>query len=77
MNFNTFLLRLGFEPDNFKNSQIELIQFNDGFIYEVEQIVGKRICPYCSSSDVAKTPMTELNTNPNRSIKSFTHQNYL
>ena len=52
MNFNTFLLRLGFKPDNFKNGQIDPIQFNDGYIYEAEQIVDKRICPYCSSSDV-------------------------
>ena len=37
MNFNTFLLRLGLDPDNFKNIPSDPIKTDKGFIYEIEQ----------------------------------------
>lgn len=52
MDFNIFLLRLGLEPNNFKNKPIEPVQFDRGFVFETEQIVEERKCPHCSSHDV-------------------------
>lgn len=52
MDFNTFLLRLGLEPNNFTNKPIEPIRFEDGFVFETEQIIEERKCPHCSSSNV-------------------------
>ena len=49
MNFNTLLLRLGFNPDNFVNENREIIQTPDGFIYEVRQQIKNRTCPKCGS----------------------------
>jgi len=49
MNFNTFLLRVGIEPDNFVNREEEPIIQGDTFIYDVEQDVKERQCPYCNS----------------------------
>ena len=52
MDFNTFLLRLGFDPGDFVNKYTEPIETDEGFIYEVEQTVKERRCPYCNGSDV-------------------------
>lgn len=52
MDFNTFLLRLGLDPNNFKNKAIEPIPFEGGFIYDAEEIIKDRICPYCNSTHV-------------------------
>ncbi|NCA95949.1 MAG: hypothetical protein EOM74_03115 [Methanomicrobia archaeon] len=46
MNFNTFLLRLGIDPDNFKNMPSDPIAIESGFIYEVAQRTDQRECPF-------------------------------
>ena len=51
MNFNTFLLRLGIDPDNFKNAPSDPIVTEVGFIYEVVQRTDQRECPFCHSKD--------------------------
>ena len=49
MNFNTVLLRLGIDPDNFINQESDPIKTDRGFIYEVAQKSDIRTCPYCLS----------------------------
>lgn len=51
MDFNTFLLRLGLNPADFVNKLVEPIKSDDGFIYELEQLDGDRICPHCHSTN--------------------------
>lgn len=51
MNFNTFLLRLGIDPDNFKNVPSDPIVTEGGFIYEVAQRTDRRECPFCHSEN--------------------------
>lgn len=52
MNFNTILIRLGFDPNDFINEDDEPIKTKDGFIYETVQRIDRRICPYCKSGNV-------------------------
>lgn len=52
MDFNTLLLRLGIDPNNFENKDNEPIKTNSGFIYEVNQRTDIRNCPYCNSLNV-------------------------
>ena len=52
MNFNTFLLRLGLDPDNFKNIPSDPIKTDKGFIYEIEQRTDQRECPHCHADKV-------------------------
>lgn len=52
MDFNTFLFRLGLNPDDFKNKLVDPIPFDGGYIFELEQKDSNRICPYCKSTDV-------------------------
>ena len=47
MNYNIFLLRLGFDPSQFVNHLNEPIKIDDGWLYEVEQINHVRQCPHC------------------------------
>ena len=47
MDFNTLLLRLGVDTDNFENKEREPVITKDGFIYEVEQRKDGFECPYC------------------------------
>ncbi len=47
MDFNTLLLRLGLNPENFVNRLNEPIKTETGFIYEVDQKVTISNCPYC------------------------------
>lgn len=49
MNFNTILKRLGFDPNDFINEEVEPIETDDGFIYEVRQRTDVRVCPNCGS----------------------------
>lgn len=51
MDFNTLLLRLGINPDNFINKDNEPIPIDNGFIYEVEQRRTDRDCPHCKSHE--------------------------
>ncbi len=50
MNNNTLLLKLGIDPNNFKNTIVDPIKTDDGFIYELQEKKDNRICPYCNSS---------------------------
>lgn len=52
MDYNSMLLRLGFDPSNFINKVNEPIKTERGFIYEVEQNKDKPPCPFCSSNNV-------------------------
>lgn len=52
MDFNTLLIRLGIDPSNFVNKANEPIKTDTGFIYEVEQDVKERKCPYCNGERV-------------------------
>ena len=47
MDFNTFLLRLGIDSENFENKAYEPVKTPEGFIYEVQQRKDIRTCPYC------------------------------
>ena len=49
MNFNTFLMRLGIDPDNFENTPMDPLKTANGFIYEVTQRTDQRDCPFCHS----------------------------
>ena len=50
MNHNTLLLKLGINPNHFKNTIVDQIKTSDGFIYELQEKTDIRTCPYCSSS---------------------------
>lgn len=52
MDFNTLLLRLGLDPGNFANKLNEPIKTDNGFIYEVDQVIKKQPCPYCKSQSI-------------------------
>ncbi|MCF0108407.1 MAG: ISL3 family transposase [Bacilli bacterium] len=47
MDFNTLFLRFGLDSSNFVNQPIKQVPFADGYIYETEEEVKERICPYC------------------------------
>ncbi|MCF0117336.1 MAG: ISL3 family transposase [Bacilli bacterium] len=51
MDFNTLLLRLGINPNNFTNKDNEPIPIANGFLYDVEQSKEDRSCPYCRSQN--------------------------
>lgn len=54
MNFNTFLLTFGLNPDDFVDIPVEPIKIEGGFIYELEQVDGDRTCSICGSKDCYK-----------------------
>ena len=48
MNYNTFLLRFGFNPVDFKNKEATIVEGDDdSIIYELEQEIHDRTCPNC------------------------------
>ena len=49
MDFNTLLTRFGFDSSNFVNKAINAIEFDQGFIYEVEEEYRIRLCPNCNN----------------------------
>ena len=49
MDFNTLLTRFGFNSSNFVNKAINTIEFDHGFIYEVEEEYRLRLCPNCNN----------------------------
>lgn len=49
MDFNTLLTRFGFDSSNFVNKAINTIEFDQGFIYEVEEEYRIRLCPNCNN----------------------------
>lgn len=50
MDFNTFLIRFGLDPNNFVNAFVDPIITPTGFIYELVQKADIRICPHCNSN---------------------------
>ena len=48
MDFNTILTRFGFDSSNFVNKPVNAIEFEGGFIYEVEEAYSQCICPNCN-----------------------------
>lgn len=46
MDFNTILTRFGFDSSNFVNKPINIINLENGQIYEVEEDYRLHICPY-------------------------------
>ena len=52
MDFNTLLQRFGFNSSNFVNKLINTIEFENGFIYEVEEEYRIRLCPHCNNEIV-------------------------
>ena len=73
MNFNTFLIRLGIDPDNFTNKASEPIKTPEGYIYEVEQRKDNRKCPYCQNDNVEINGYyyTEINCSETDQIKDI------
>lgn len=49
MNNNTLLLKLGIDLNNFKNTIVDSIKTNDGFIYESQEKNDIRTCQHCNS----------------------------
>lgn len=70
MDFNSLLLRLGLDPNNFINRQNEPIRTGHGFIYEVEQISDNRMCPNCCSKNayIHSFRTAEINCSDNNQI---------
>ena len=52
MDFNTFLTRLGIDPDSFKNMKTDPLKTDKGYIFYAEQKSDERVCPYCHSKHV-------------------------
>lgn len=53
MNYNTFLIRYGIEPDNFKNKELIPQKTDTGYMYYLEQETNiERKCPNCNSTNV-------------------------
>lgn len=48
MDFNTILIRFGFDSSNFINKSVDAIETTDGFIYEAKEAYRQFICPYCN-----------------------------
>ena len=74
MNFNTFLYRFGFDPEDFVNEESEPIKTDNGFIYEVRQRTDrKRECPHCRSNDcvIKDYYYTETNCSETDQIKDI------
>lgn len=51
MDYNTLLLRLGISPDNFINKEGSVIPIDNGLLYDVEQNLNSRVCPYCNCNN--------------------------
>ncbi len=52
MDFNTILIRFGFEPSNFVNKPLVIIPTDDGVIYEFEENYRQHICPNCNHQSI-------------------------
>ena len=74
MNYNTFLLRFGFNPSEFKNKEALIIEGDDGsIIYELEQEVHDRTCPNCHNpkTQVKDHDWVEINLNTTIGKKEY------
>lgn len=48
MDYNTILNRFGFDSTNFVNKSLNVIETDDGYIYEVYEAFRQSICPNCN-----------------------------
>ena len=74
MNNNTFLYRVGLNPENFINQDIEPIKTDEGLLYLVEERKDIRICPYCDNSlknEIKKYYYTNINVSSNSNMKEI------
>jgi transposase len=73
MDFNTFLLRLGIDSENFENKAYEPVKTPEGFIYEVQQRKDIRTCPYCHNDhcEINGYYYTEVNCSETDQIKDI------
>lgn len=71
MNYNTFLIRFGIEPDNFKPIESIPIKTDTGYSYYLEQRTDiNRICPNCNSKNVVihQYDVVKLNITTNENV---------
>ena len=74
MNNNTFLYRIGLNPENFLNQDIEPIKTDEGLLYLVEERKDIRICPYCNNNlknEIKKYYYTNINVSSNSNMKEI------
>ena len=74
MNNNTFLYRVGLNPENFINNDIEPINIDGRLLYLVEEKKDIRICPYCNNQNknkIKKYYYTNINFSSNTNIKEL------
>ncbi|MDD3999373.1 MAG: hypothetical protein PHX62_00570 [Bacilli bacterium] len=71
MDFNTFLTRLGIDPESFKNIQTDPIKTDNGFIFYAEQRSDERVCPSCRSqhTEIKGYHHVHINCSDNENIK--------
>ena len=48
MDYNTILIRFGFDSSNFTNKPLTMVETEYGFVYEVEEAYRQLICPHCN-----------------------------
>lgn len=64
MNYNTFLIRYGISPDNFKAVVAEPIKTSTGYMYCLEQRTDiNRQCPFCDSKSIIIKDYDMIKTN--------------
>lgn len=70
MDYNSLLLRLGLDSNDFINKINEPIRTNHGFIYEVEQKSDNRMCPNCHgmNSYIHSFRISEINCSETNQI---------
>ena len=74
MNNNTFLYRVGLNPENFINNDIEPINIDGGLLYLVEERKDIRICPYCNNkfkNEIKKYYCIYINVSDNSNKKEI------
>lgn len=65
MELNSFLFRLGIDPDNFENKLCEPIMEDNKFYYYVTQKKTKEICPTCNSTSLVVKGYYQTQVNMN------------
>lgn len=73
MDFNTFLTRLGIDPDSFKNIETDPIKTENGYIFYAEQRSDERVCPYCHSkhTEIKGYHHIHINCSDNKNIQDI------
>lgn len=74
MNNNTFLYRIGLNPENFINNEIEPIKSDNGIIYLVEERKDIRVCPYCNNeykNEINRYYYSKINVSSNANMREI------